>query len=426
MYKDTHTKGKFAQETKKRTKRYDMKMELFTELMTVPKRKRLNFGVVLKSNVILKSARLLNKKDVELKDSNNLTYTLFFDSSKDAKLFLENENVHRYIDGDSKSTITKTLLRLLGKRSSREVLEKKGIYQNEPIFGNTLEDIYRVENGVPLFIIKTLELIEMPENIVSLGLYRTSGNLATIQKIRFEVDKGRLDILNDFCKDVDVLTGALKLFFRELMQPLIPFNICDGLLDVMKNAKQYSKKDRDKIKSILAKLPEANSETLFTLISHLIKVVKYKEENKMDTYNLAVCWGPTIIFMTDSMENFHVKDIVAQSSSATRLFEALLVFYTENPEELFFGKKRQDYLGDKTTIQRQNSKESIGSSDSSRKNGSNLSLSIDDILKKIVEMIEINIRCEGLYTKSGSTEKINRITKKITKKKVSELEKIQV
>ncbi|KAJ8954480.1 hypothetical protein NQ314_007086 [Rhamnusium bicolor] len=188
--------------------------------------------LLLRSHVTLKGARLLNKRDVELKDSNNLTYIVFFDSSKDAKLFLENEKVSCYVDNDSKSTITKTLLRLLGKRSSREVLEKKGIYQNEPIFGNTLRNIYGVEKNVPDFILKTIELIESPDNITSLGLYRTSGNLATIQKIRFEVDKGRLNILNEFCKDVDVLTGCLKLFFRELKEPLIPYEICDSLLNI--------------------------------------------------------------------------------------------------------------------------------------------------------------------------------------------------
>ncbi|KAJ8950744.1 hypothetical protein NQ318_011237 [Aromia moschata] len=384
-----------------------------------------NSKTILRPNVTLKSARLLNKRDVELRDSNNLIYVLFFESSKDAKLFIENEKVSCYIDNDNKSTITKTLLRLLGKRSSREVLEKKGIYQNEPIFGNTLRDIYRVEKGVPRFILRTIELIERPENITSLGLYRTSGNLATIQKIRFEVDKGRLDILNEFCKDVDVLTGSLKLFFRELKEPLIPCHVCDTLLEITKTDKNYSKKDRDKIRSIISKLPEANFETLLVLIAHLIKVVRYKEENKMDTYNLSVCWGPTIIFITDNIDNAHGRDIVAQSTDATRLFDALLMFYMDNPEELHFGKKKQDYMVE-STMQRQDSKDSMNSSDSNnskKKSGSNLSLNIDEVLKKSIEIIEFHMNSEGLYKKSGSNEKISKIMKKMTKKKVSELDK---
>lgn len=184
----------------------------------------------LTANVHLKSPRLLRKREVELRDDyRNYKFILTFDSSKDAKQFLESDKLKSLTD-DHKSSVKKTLYRLLGKRSSREVLEKKGIYQNEPIFGNTLKDLYNTDGGVPKFILKTIKLIERLENITSLGIYRTSGNLATIQKIRFEVDKGSLDILDDYSKDVDVLTGSLKLFFRELKEPLISCEACDQLL----------------------------------------------------------------------------------------------------------------------------------------------------------------------------------------------------
>ncbi|CAH1979880.1 unnamed protein product [Acanthoscelides obtectus] len=190
-------------------------------------------GEILYANVILKSARLFSKREIELRDVNNRIFVLYFDSSKDARAFIENDKMSQYIGSDNKSTITKALLRLLGKRASREMLEKKGIYQNEPIFGNTLSNLFAVEYYVPRFILKTMGLIELPENICSVGIYRTSGNLATIQKIRFEVDKGRLDILDNYVRDPDVLTGCLKLFFRELREPLIPCRTCESLLNIM-------------------------------------------------------------------------------------------------------------------------------------------------------------------------------------------------
>ncbi|KAJ8916582.1 hypothetical protein NQ315_000226 [Exocentrus adspersus] len=385
---------------------------------------------VLKANVTFKTARLLSKREVELRDTNNLSYILFFNSSKDAKLFLENDKVRCYTESDNKSTITKTLLRLLGKRSSREVLEKKGIYQNEPIFGNTLWNIYHAEKGVPMFILKTMELIELPENITSLGIYRTSGNLATIQKIRFEVDKGRLGILDEYRKDVDVLTGCLKLFFRELKEPLVPCDVCDELLGVAKTVeKDYTKSDRERVRKTISKLPEANSETLYILIKHLIKVVQHKEENKMDSYNLSVCWGPTIIFTTDLTPLASMKDPVAQTADAARVFDALLTFYTEHPEELECIKRSQGHFdSNRNTIERHDSKDSVksfdsGTSRSQKRNGSNSSLNVDEVLKKSIELIETNINSEGLYKKSGSTEKINKIVKKMSKKKVGELER---
>lgn len=88
-------------------------------------------------------------------------------------------------------------------------------------------------------------------------------------------------------------------------------------------------------------LPGANIETLRTLLKHLIEVAKYKEQNKMDTYNLSVCWGPTVIFATEAIDTSNYKDIVTQSAEATRMFESLLLFYINNPEELDTGVSKQ-------------------------------------------------------------------------------------
>lgn len=59
---------------------------------------------------------------------------------------------------------------IAGKRSSKEFLERKGIYKDEPIFGNTLREIKnRTGCLVPPFITEVIRLLEIPENIQSLG-----------------------------------------------------------------------------------------------------------------------------------------------------------------------------------------------------------------------------------------------------------------
>lgn len=103
----------------------------------------------------------------------------------------------------------------------------------------------------------------------------------------------------------------------------------------------YTKKEKEKIKSILNHLPEANWETLRVLVKHLIEVAKYKDQNKMDTYNLSVCWGPTVIFATEAIDSANYKDIMTQSTEAPRMFESLLLFFINNPEELETGSRIQ-------------------------------------------------------------------------------------
>ena len=57
----------------------------------------------------------------------------------------------------------------------------------------------------------------------------------------FQVDQGNLAVL-ETVDDVHVLTGALKLFFRELKEPLIPWECVDKLLRACRAGSSPAKK----------------------------------------------------------------------------------------------------------------------------------------------------------------------------------------
>merc|ERR1712029_151648 len=138
---------------------------------------------------------------------------------------------------------------------------KRGIIKNEPVFGTTLQLLAKSDNcEVPRFVQKCISVIESkPEYLKTDGVYRQSGNLSTIQKIRLQVDQGNLNCL-DAVDDVHVLTGALKLFFRELKEPLIPWLIVDKLLLV---ANSQSRKQKIKqMNALVQSMPSAHRSTL--------------------------------------------------------------------------------------------------------------------------------------------------------------------
>lgn len=62
------------------------------------------------------------------------------------------------------------------------------------------------------------------------GLYRISGNLAEVQKLRCLVDQGKYNF-ND--SDIHVLTGTLKSFFREIEDPVIPKNMQEQFINAL-------------------------------------------------------------------------------------------------------------------------------------------------------------------------------------------------
>lgn len=119
------------------------------------------------------------------------------------------------------------------RRPTVETLVKKGIWKDEPVFGCHLAALCLAdESTVPKFVQQVIELIESKvENMKADGIYRTSGNLSQIQKIRCQVDQNNWTLLETE-DDVHVLTGCLKLFFRELKEPLIPYPLFERALQV--------------------------------------------------------------------------------------------------------------------------------------------------------------------------------------------------
>ncbi|KAJ8311053.1 hypothetical protein KUTeg_011395 [Tegillarca granosa] len=114
------------------------------------------------------------------------------------------------------------------------------------------------------------------------------------------------------------LTGCLKLFFRELREPLFPFVYFDKFIRAM-SCPQSS--DRLKaMKDLVSTLPKCNYETMKTLFIHLLKVIDQSKENRMQVHNIAIVFGPTLIWPEKETPNL-AANMIYQS----RIVEFLLL-----------------------------------------------------------------------------------------------------
>jgi len=203
-------------------------------------------------------------------------------------------SAHNIYFQQNRSNIREMLRKLFLRRPTIEDLFGRGIIKNEPVFGSTLRELQATDlSEIPLFVKKCISQIESGDHLKTDGVYRQSGNLSTIQKIRLQVDQGNLNCL-ETVDDVHVLTGALKLFFRELREPLIPWEIVDKLLLA---ANSQSRKQKVKhMKSLVQSMSSAHRSTLGFLLRHLVKVTEYKDRNRMQFSNLAIVFGPTLMW----------------------------------------------------------------------------------------------------------------------------------
>ncbi|KAI0216978.1 Rho GTPase-activating protein 27 [Lamellibrachia satsuma] len=101
--------------------------------------------------------------------------------------------------------------------------------------------------------------------------------------------------------DLHVLTGALKMFFRELKEPLFPFNTFDKFMNAIKmpNKSMKTQLFRDLIKV----LPPYSKDTMRTLFEHLLRVINCSKENRMQIQNIAIVFGPTLLWPEQPAEN---------------------------------------------------------------------------------------------------------------------------
>ncbi|KAJ8314314.1 hypothetical protein KUTeg_008875 [Tegillarca granosa] len=208
------------------------------------------------------------------------------------------------------------LSNFVARRPSKDVLEQKGIIK-DAVFGAHLKQVCDKDKAkVPKFVTRAIEAIEK-RGLDHDGMYRVSGNLATIQKIRCQIDQDNYNLDSEEW-DIHALTGCLKLFFRELREPLFPFVYFDKFIRAM-SCPQSS--DRLKaMKDLVSTLPKCNYETMKTLFIHLLKVIDQSKENRMQVHNIAIVFGPTLIWPEKETPNL-AANMIYQS----RIVEFLLL-----------------------------------------------------------------------------------------------------
>lgn len=214
----------------------------------------------------------------------------------------------------SKETILEKLRRFFRTRPTVESLKEKGIYKPEPVFGSTLSAICQHESSlVPKFIRVITEVIES-KGLETDGIYRVSGNLSAVQKIRCQADQDNYKALVAE-EDIHVLTGALKLFFRELSDPLFPISLHKEYTSAMQMPNLTNR--FKKFEELLNRLPNENRETLKMLLRHLNRVASHSSQNRMQQHNLAIVFGPTLFHNGDGAVNLAAKNKKAAKKTKT-------------------------------------------------------------------------------------------------------------
>ncbi|KAG7279626.1 hypothetical protein CRUP_019363 [Coryphaenoides rupestris] len=115
------------------------------------------------------------------------------------------------VDGQDNKKTRHKLKKFLTRRPTLQSVRDKG-YIKDQVFGCCLSSLcQRESSSVPVFVRMCIDHVEQNSLHVD-GLYRVSGNLAIIQKLRYAVNHDeKVNLSDGKWEDIHVTTGALKM-----------------------------------------------------------------------------------------------------------------------------------------------------------------------------------------------------------------------
>ncbi|NXI39488.1 RHG29 protein, partial [Galbula dea] len=203
-----------------------------------------------------------------------------------------------------------------------------------------------IPDGIPFIIKKCTSEIESRALNVK-GIYRVNGAKSRVEKLcqAFENGKDLVELSELYAHDI---SNVLKLYLRQLPEPLILFRLYNEFIGLAKesqnvneefDAKQTSPKSKKrqsicielnriiiKLKDLLKQLPVPNYNTLQYLIGHLHRVTEQSDENKMSASNLGIIFGPTLIRPRQTDATISLSSLVDYPYQA-RVVELLITYY---------------------------------------------------------------------------------------------------
>lgn len=234
-----------------------------------------------------------------------------------------------------------TFLRTFMKsRPTKQKLKQRGILK-ERVFGCDLgEHLLNSGHDVPQVLKSCTEFIEK-HGIVD-GIYRLSGVASNIQKLRHEFDSEQIpDLTKDtYIQDIHCVGSLCKLYFRELPNPLLTYQLYEKFSDAVSAATDEER--LVKIHDVIQQLPPPHYRTLEFLMRHLARLADYCSITNMHTKNLAIVWAPNLL---------RSKQIESACFSGTAAFmevriQSVVVEFILNHVDVLFSSKLSSVIRD--------------------------------------------------------------------------------
>lgn len=219
-----------------------------------------------------------------------------------------------------------------------------------------MENPDHVGKKIPIGIEKVFNFIEQKGLKVE-GIFRVGGVVNDVQRLKILLDY-RENVDLNLC-DIHALASVIKLFFREMPEPLFTFDRYNRFLALLGEFSfqlqliHYLEKETidddfyqnelatrsmaDRIRALLQELPIEHYNLAKALFSLLYKITKFSHINKMTSNNLAIVFGPNILRTRGDNALAQLKE----AGSVTKVTELIINLYSEIFENAEISQKQE-------------------------------------------------------------------------------------
>uniref|UniRef100_A0A4W5M4G9 SLIT-ROBO Rho GTPase activating protein 3 n=1 Tax=Hucho hucho TaxID=62062 RepID=A0A4W5M4G9_9TELE len=184
---------------------------------------------------------------------------------------------------------------------------------NRKLFNGNMEAFIKDSGqAIPVVVESCVRYINL-YGLQQQGIFRIPGSQVEVNDIKNSFERGEDPLVDDQSDhDIMAVAGVLKLYFRGLETPLFPK---EHFLDLMSTIKLDSGAERaHHLQQIVVTLSRPVIIVMRYLFAFLNHLSQYSDENMMDPYNLATCFGPTLMPIPDDHDpvacQTHVNEVI--------------------------------------------------------------------------------------------------------------------
>jgi hypothetical protein len=184
------------------------------------------------------------------------------------------------------------------------------------------------------FVKEGLDYLENNGAIHSEGIFRLSGDSSVMNDFKKKLESGKKVSFSEL-KDINAVAGLIKLYFRELPEPLCTFDNFEMFMAAVGIPDEDQKLIM--IKKVLKFLPNDNLKLIQVLCKFLKKVSSNSEENMMNSKNLAICFSPNLLKRrpNEKLDNLQqIQEMLKDAPYATDLMTLFIEKYDDLLKEV--------------------------------------------------------------------------------------------